>query len=158
MSKQENRKDGTALEEGFDALGQAVPQSGGDMGDTMAFTPLGKQAGCGQAVPTVIARPAQKQNPPVPAAPKGRFQSIHNRFCRMLHQQQRGHAPGKKALLGFPHVSGREHRQHRGQSPIRMISGHPISLSAMATAAAIPPSWDIERCSAVIFRWAAWRA
>lgn len=44
MSKQENRKDGTAREESFGALGQAVPQSGGDMGDTMAFTPLGKQA------------------------------------------------------------------------------------------------------------------
>ena len=44
MSKQENRKDGTALEESFDALEQAMPQSGGDMGDTMAFTPLGKQA------------------------------------------------------------------------------------------------------------------
>ena len=44
MSKQENRKDGTAREESFGALEQAMPQSGGDMGDTMAFTPLGKQA------------------------------------------------------------------------------------------------------------------
>ena len=44
MSKQENRKDSTAREESFGALGQAMPQSGGDMGDTMAFTPLGKQA------------------------------------------------------------------------------------------------------------------
>ena len=117
-------------------------------------TPLVELAGKRIGIAAVIAGAAQEQYLfPLAAAAQFLFQGIHHCHGSLLHKQQAGHPKGKGLLFRFPHIPG---CQHLISIPIRSIIMHIYTfLSAMAMAAATPPSWEMDRCRLVICRWAA---